>query len=1387
MDLLLWYLLGHALQDTLYCSTLPLAPDSVRDVKHLVKAIILGVKSALTTIFTMHKAYAATGATGAAALAIHVLSDDEVDLVKSFVAWSLQCISTLSTSSVGDRAPTGSAGKESKSESPQEASRTPAARNDSSSGDGPMDKGDASSSQQQQQPQQQPSPENDQDIKVLLEHLVQVFLVLSPLALIRSVLGSNLDLLLELSNGRPVFISMIHFLLVSNSSKCSPLTLDTVLTFFIAKLPTLACCDPKSHKYGVGSLRASSEINTVGEVSSYCEKAPSAAGAYPLALLRMQKVALGIISVSSENEKVLRSRLKCLILQCLRLGREAQYTLNYILALRAVFRSVSGGKFEHSYREIASILPDILDGLDMMLRRSSSDNIRCAIYELYLSIPCRLESLLPHFTRILNVFSYAVWETSSDTLANLSLRTLEFWIENLNPEYLLTAMQSQSGLLSKIFSGICAHLKPAPYPYGSLAVRVLGKFGGRNRKFLANIFPPSACCGFEKIRADEELLCADVHNISRSSPSGATIQITLSTEQALHLNADGMISGACTLLKNLLPPTPGVEAEIMSLHLKYSPSSTSLFSGQQQSLDDMSSLQRTLDVIMDSSSYGSDLPKGTPTMPLTATLQKHLTEETGAIVKSVLKSQLTSAFELLQSCVLEMLPALTCANTADGSVLSMLDGEVDLSPLTSVTSAAAVFWREYNGDNTRPVVADIKRRVLRDVFFGIICSCCYVDLKVQAEKLLIGVCYHIATVKVQGYAEIDVVVVALYDALLEAALSFRDDVYGVGMWVLKKWVIALGDVCTAMARTCDETQMATDDYTASLEYSQEMGNVSSLSEHAGCAIRLLLDRMSTKCECSAYWNTRIAALRILNTLCEVLPYACLGQFDIEIIMARSFFAILDFARPEEFVVALEEVIPAFLNILSLCQKERVSARESDLAGDAAAATHAPNETAVALLFEATGSPNTLVRIAGKCGLNTLSSCYGVSVACLVSNLSDNITSLLVGEDSLASNKLDEHQQILVGVASKLSYLVRRSSGEVSAGKGIINTVCSLFDHCVDDGSKPTTNATLADGDDNNAKNGLRLGVTEEMLAVCTEEYVDVILRCVPGSVPYCIELTMHTISIIKAIYDHPSENINQSDQYSFFTDKCFSFLYRTLSFRWLGLIDMAATAMHLIVQNHVKANPVVQNMTDRLSHFSINEKIKPFLSIFEQPGNLSVEKLRCLECMLRLVDNRAFLKVGVKLLENLKFWTDPDKVMQLGVWPPGEDVAVAAAIINIFHVLPWDTPQVSAGGEALLKCTEDVNPSVASIVPTQNQPLPLLYFIKKFVDVLTRLQRVLCLYRSPIKQSPFLPPLANFLAKYPNAWVDFFLDSQSMSKQEVGVPVPGGGNHVLNDPCFSVS
>lgn len=109
-------------------------------------------------------------------------------------------------------------------------------------------------------------------------------------------------------------------------------------------------------------------------------------------------------------------------------------------------------------------------------------NLRSTIVELCLTIPARLSSLLPHLPLLMRLMVHAL--RAYGDLVNLGLRTLEFWVDNLNPDFLYPVMCQQPHVLTDLMTALCNHLRPAPYPFGMLALRLLGKLGGRNRRFL---------------------------------------------------------------------------------------------------------------------------------------------------------------------------------------------------------------------------------------------------------------------------------------------------------------------------------------------------------------------------------------------------------------------------------------------------------------------------------------------------------------------------------------------------------------------------------------------------------------------------------------------------------------------------------------------------------------------------------------------------------------------------------------------------------------------------------------------------------------------------------------------------------------------------------------
>lgn len=72
-------------------------------------------------------------------------------------------------------------------------------------------------------------------------------------------------------------------------------------------------------------------------------------------------------------------------------------------------------------------------------------------------------------------------------------------MDNLNPEFLYPELSRQKKVFVSLMEALSTHLRPAPYPYGLLTLRLLGKLGGKNRRVLRepiNISDPHTFADF---------------------------------------------------------------------------------------------------------------------------------------------------------------------------------------------------------------------------------------------------------------------------------------------------------------------------------------------------------------------------------------------------------------------------------------------------------------------------------------------------------------------------------------------------------------------------------------------------------------------------------------------------------------------------------------------------------------------------------------------------------------------------------------------------------------------------------------------------------------------------------------------------------------------------
>ncbi|EAA58803.1 hypothetical protein AN8000.2 [Aspergillus nidulans FGSC A4] len=204
-------------------------------------------------------------------------------------------------------------------------------------------------------------------------------------------------------------------------------------------------------------------------------------------LLRMFKLSFMAVTLfSAQNEQVLHPHVSKIVTKCLELSVTAEEPMNYFLLLRSLFRSIGGGRFELLYKEILPLLEMLLETFNNLLLAARKPQERDLYVELTLTVPARLSHLLPHLSYLMRPIVVAL-RAESD-LVGQGLRTLELCVDNLTADYLDPIM---APIMDELMTALFDHLRPHPYNHfhAHTTMRILGKLGGRNRKFLNH--PPN--------------------------------------------------------------------------------------------------------------------------------------------------------------------------------------------------------------------------------------------------------------------------------------------------------------------------------------------------------------------------------------------------------------------------------------------------------------------------------------------------------------------------------------------------------------------------------------------------------------------------------------------------------------------------------------------------------------------------------------------------------------------------------------------------------------------------------------------------------------------------------------------------------------------------------
>lgn len=252
------------------------------------------------------------------------------------------------------------------------------------------------------------------------------------------------------------------------------------------------------------------------------------------ALLRMFKILFASVSLFPANEPVLRLHLATIVQRSLKFAKKAEDSHAYLQMLRAFFKAITSGKHESQfdvlYRDFIPLVEPLFDGLLSLYSGPNNVGQRELISELCLMMPARPSTIFPYLEKQIKPIVWALeGERENPTYG---LRTLEFWVDMLQPSYLDILLGRVEPDLTR---ALHKHLNPPDNDLARSSLRILGKLGSRSRQFS---YPTVSNL------SDERALSS--HAILLTWPGGA--QMPLEASKLIFLGIETVLEQRTSLL-----------------------------------------------------------------------------------------------------------------------------------------------------------------------------------------------------------------------------------------------------------------------------------------------------------------------------------------------------------------------------------------------------------------------------------------------------------------------------------------------------------------------------------------------------------------------------------------------------------------------------------------------------------------------------------------------------------------------------------------------------------------------------------------------------------------------------------------------------------------------
>ncbi|GMF16786.1 unnamed protein product [Phytophthora lilii] len=1112
--------------------------------------------------------------------------------------------------------------------------------------------------------------------KQMLDHFAGAFTVLDA-ADFRDLFISNIQLLYEcILQDHAILTIPQHFLANSNVSCWFA---EILLKFLITQMKDLSV-------EAEGDLPDTKRVDKVMAIENLqFEKMRIVPQVHRASIvLRLFKIVFGSVTLFKSNESALFPHLRTIIESCLKQATFTKHPDNYLLLLRALFRSISGGKYENFYKEVFPLLPGVLSALMRLQKHIGKPAMQEVLLELCLTIPARLSSLLQYLPSLMKSVVRAI--LSRGELAYLGLRTLEFWVDNLNPDFLYPIMTSQDRLLTEIIEALNTHLIPPPYPYGELAMRILGKIGGRNRQYLMDPlnleYHEHSFTGLTftfRWGEDGENMDIDMKGDG----------VELSRDSQFPINMDTLVTQATKLLRTYLRKTS---------------SENSIIGKTDSRLADVDEFEEGENMARPSFLLEKD----------EKTLQLE-TETMGKIRASILEHK-RCAFMFVSRAAVVSLNVKYYANaspeTADNNSESGDLGAQHVGPMRKVISQEAL-------RATRKQLLQILFETMVDV-----------DVGTEAKNILEGIAGHLTLLALanctRGQPDF-AVLSSLHASTLYAATRGLSP--GRHLATTKR-IETLRQATYGISKMT-ETDVTNDFYAFMQVLSMAL---SSPDQHVVDAAKEVVTFI-VKTAIAQFDSPQAAIERggaLFNTMCEVFAHGCYDKgswrqklggaiglqllvdqlepqwcHENELIIIKALFFVLSDHPPEVSATVSAETGEAIVKVVKTAwtvhsgyanQFDNSDSKKKDFLSCVAF-----QDTEVFQMFVVEFlSPKAPTRQYAKLCIATVASLQDTTASALLYPYNQLISKQVTG-----CNLRMLPSSTRTGYVDAMAYALSLEPPIFSLTKEIMVFLQEVWRLISEDSQRD--GVTMIGAESPSSVAGATPAIPGS--GVSAQEY--------PFGLSQACELRIAAAKLLRAAFLAAPNELNQHPEYR---NRFVGVFFRYLTGQPPELVQVAQDALTDVIQLNK------QNKDVFLPKELLQQCLRPVLLNLADYRKLNLPLLEGLSRLLTLLSSCFNVTLGEKLLEHLKQWRDPDRIIKAGIWKRGEEPAVAAAIVDLFHLLP-----------------------------------PNDAFLEPLINCVVDLEAVLPKYGSYGKMSsPYRIPLTRFLNRYASMTVSFFLKREHL-------------------------